>query len=60
MLGYSERRAIPDHVWLGVSAENQACHDERALILRAVRAKVRFFLLEPRLGPMAVDWLPSG
>jgi protein gp37 len=59
MRAYSEKRAIPDHVWLGASAEDQDRYDERWPILKAVKAKVRFLSLEPLLGPIRLDWAPE-
>lgn len=40
------------HIWLGVTAENQAMADERIPILLATPAAVRFVSVEPMLGPM--------
>jgi protein gp37 len=56
---YAETSAVPDHVWLGASAEDQRRYDERWPILKGVRAKVRFFSFEPLLGPIEPDWLPE-
>jgi len=42
------------HIWLGVSAENQAAADERREYLRQCPAAVKFVSYEPALGP--VDW----
>jgi len=38
------------HIWIGVTAENQARYDERWPILAQIPAKVRFLSLEPLLG----------
>ncbi len=38
-----------DHVWLGVSAENQTEFDRRVPILKSIPAKVRFLSCEPLL-----------
>ena len=40
------------NVWLGVSAEDQATFEERRQPLRDTPAAVRFFSLEPLLGPI--------
>jgi len=40
------------HVWLGISAENQATADERIPHLLAAPAAVRFVSAEPLLGPI--------
>jgi len=41
-----------DHVWLGVSAENQQRYDERVAELVTVPSKTRFISAEPLLGPI--------
>ncbi len=41
-----------NHVWLGVTAENQARADERIPILLQIPAAVRFVSVEPMLGPV--------
>jgi len=47
---YIEDRPWPlPNVWLGVSAENQACADERIPILLQTPAAVRFLSVEPLL-----------
>jgi protein gp37 len=43
------------NVWLGVSAENQACADERIRELLATPAAVRFLSVEPLLGPVDLE-----
>lgn len=40
------------HVWLGVTAENQARADERIPVLLDTPAAVRFVSVEPMLGPV--------
>ena len=40
------------HVWLGVTAENQARADERIPVLLQIPAAVRFVSIEPMLGPV--------
>lgn len=40
------------NVWLGVTAENQRCADERIPLLLATPAAVRFVSVEPMLGPV--------
>jgi protein gp37 len=59
MRAYADANTVPDHVWLGASVEDQRRYDERAPVLMLVKAKVRFFSLEPLLGPIAVGWLPE-
>jgi len=44
-----------NHVWPGVSVEDQATADERIPLLSQTPASVRFVSYEPALGP--VDWL---
>lgn len=44
-----------ENVALGVSVENQEEHDRRAPVLAAVPVKVRFFSMEPLLGPVVLD-----
>ena len=49
---------IPKHIWLGVSAEDQARADERIPHLLATPAAVRWVSAEPLLGPVDVaDYL---
>lgn len=43
------RKALPSHVWLGVTAENQRRADERIPILLDTPAAVRFVSVEPML-----------
>ncbi len=43
---------LPDNVWLGVTAENQAAADERIPILLDIPAAVRFVSVEPMLAPV--------
>lgn len=54
------------NVWLGVSAENQKAADERYPLLRDTPAVVRFYSLEPLLGPIwnlpleGISWVIVG
>lgn len=53
------------HVWLGTSAENQECWNERVGMLKIIRARVHFVSSEPLLGPIQIgdvqpDWLIVG
>lgn len=48
------RQWWPSNVWLGVTAENQACADERVPLLLQVPAAVRFVSVEPMLGRIDV------
>lgn len=56
MRSYLQRRysrgSAPGHIWLGVSAEDQARADERIPELLATPAAVRFVSAEPLLGSM--------
>jgi protein gp37 len=45
------------NVWLGTSVEDQATYDERKDHLRDTPAAVRFFSMEPLLGPIVADYL---
>jgi protein gp37 len=45
------------NVWLGVSIERQKEYDLRAPDLRETPAAVRFFSMEPLLGPIVAPWL---
>lgn len=51
----------PEHIWLGVSIEDQKRFDERIGHLERTNAAVRFLSLEPLLGPVDVlpclDWI---
>jgi len=44
----------PENAWLGVTAENQKCADERIPILLQIPAAVRFVSVEPMLGPVDI------
>jgi protein gp37 len=56
---------IPDHVWMGVSVENEK-YTDRIDQLRRVKAKVRFLSIEPLLGPIpklnlrSIHWVIVG
>jgi protein gp37 len=43
---------LPNHIWLGVTAENQKRADERIPLLLDTPAAVRFVSVEPMLGPV--------
>jgi protein gp37 len=45
---------LRDHIWLGVSAENQATADERIPFLLEAPVGVRFVSAEPLLGPINI------
>ena len=51
----------PEHIWVGVSVEDQKRFDERIGYLERTNAAVRFLSLEPLLGPVDVwpclDWI---
>lgn len=48
-----------NHIWLGVSCENQATADERIPLLLQTPAAVRWISAEPLLGPVSLEELPS-
>jgi protein gp37 len=59
------RQTLPDrleHIWLGVSVEDQQRADERIPLLKQMPAAIRFVSCEPLLGPIALDpvWLCPG
>jgi len=47
-----ERAGLADHIWLGVTAENQEQADKRIPDLLRTPAAVRFVSVEPMLGPV--------
>ncbi len=49
-----------DHVWVGVSVEDQQRADERIPQLLAIPARVRFVSCEPLLGPVALTRVDFG
>ncbi len=52
---YDTVKWIPDNLHLGVTAENQACADERIPILLDTPAAIRFVSIEPMLGPVDIS-----
>lgn len=48
--------AVPDNIWLGVSAEDQEMADKRIPILLSIPARVRWLSIEPMLGPVRIGW----
>jgi protein gp37 len=44
-------RAVPSHIWLGVSVED-AAHKQRIEHLRQINSEARFISFEPLLGPI--------
>lgn len=61
--------AMPDNVWLGITAENQTEFDRRWPFLEAIQVNVRLVSYEPALGPLspflgnpysAPDWIICG
>ena len=46
---------ISKNLWLGITAENQKCADERIPVLLQIPAAVRFVSVEPMLGPIELD-----
>lgn len=55
VMGLPDWFAPADHIWLGVSCENQAMADGRVPLLVKCRAARRFLSLEPLLGPISLD-----
>jgi protein gp37 len=57
---------LPNHIWLGVTAENQEQADKRIPILLQIPAAVRFVSIEPMLGYVeisnfkGIDWVIVG
>lgn len=49
---------LPDHLWFGVSVEDQKRADERIPLLAAVRAKIRFVSMEPLIERVELRHLP--
>ena len=55
-----------DHVWCGVTVEDQQRADERIPVLLEIPAAVRFLSVEPMLGPVdlnlkqSIDWVIAG
>ncbi len=45
-----------EHVWLGVSCENQEEADKRVHYLKPIDASVKFLSLEPLLAPIVLAW----
>jgi protein gp37 len=43
-----------NHIWLGVTAENQDLYDQRVQCLRQIPAAIRFVSHEPALGPLVM------
>lgn len=46
-----------DHIWMGVTAENQEQADKRIPVLLQIPAAVRFVSVEPMLGPVDLNYL---
>ena len=50
---------MPEHVWLGVSVEDQKRADLRVPVLASIPCPVRFLSMEPLLGPVTLVHLPT-
>lgn len=50
----------PDNIWLGITAENQKCYDDRVIHLAQARARIRFLSCEPLLSAIQLGVPPSG
>jgi protein gp37 len=66
-LPWTDLSAQWDHVWLGVSVENQTVTDQRIPLLLRTSAAHRFLSVEPLLGPVdlrpyldGLDWVIIG
>jgi len=46
---------VPANVWVGISAENQECLNERLPLLLSIEAPVHFVSLEPLIGPICIQ-----
>jgi len=59
---------LPDHFWVGVTAENQSFYNLRVDALQTIPAKVKFVSIEPMLGMIdmgdylseEIDWVITG
>jgi protein gp37 len=51
---------VPNNLWLGVTAENQAMADKRIPVLLEIPAKVRFVSIEPMLEEIRIDGFRPG
>lgn len=51
---------IPNHIWIGVTAENQQAADERIPILLQIPAAVRFISVEPMLSEINLEMALEG
>jgi protein gp37 len=52
---------LPEHIWLGVTAENQQAADERIpILLQTPAATVRFVSVEPMLGTVDLTQIDIG
>jgi protein gp37 len=59
---------VPEHVWFGVTAENQERWDERVRVLRGIPAAVKWVSCEPLIGKVickkeevrSLDWIVAG
>jgi protein gp37 len=47
--------AVPAHIWIGISVEDQATANERIPLLMLTPASVRWLSMEPLLGPVDID-----
>jgi protein gp37 len=59
--------SIPDHIWVGITAENQLLAEQRIKILASLPAKIKFISFEPLLGEIDlkpfndfIDWIIVG
>jgi protein gp37 len=56
----ADRSAVPAHIWIGVSIEDQATADERVPLLLDAPVSTRIISAEPLLGPINAPWLLPG
>lgn len=57
---YSDQGLVDDHIWMGVSVEDQEMANLRIPMLAKVPAAVRFLSVEPMLGPIDLSNLLDG
>jgi protein gp37 len=55
--GLNVTDGAPDHIWIGVTAENQERANERIPVLLDTPAKKRFVSIEPYLQKITLTWL---
>jgi protein gp37 len=59
MFEYFAKHPLPDNVWLGVTAENQAMAEERIPQLLRLDPRIAFVSIEPCLGAIDLSLIPN-